>query len=129
MTPVEIRSLYVETLTKAKLASTTFVASDGFLSTAIRSNEEAVQVALDALAEVGLLPIYADYRSAYEPDGTPLGYTERQLLTDWKRMPQRPPCQCGPDMCMQPTADFPAPGCARDSTVLKAFYDTGRIAE
>lgn len=55
----------------------------------------------DALAEAGLLPIGAGYRWVYEPDGTPLGYRERQLLTDWREAPALcPGCgvterQCG----------------------------------
>lgn len=84
MTPEQIRSLYVETLTNAKLASETFIANDGVLSTGIRTNEDAARAALEALAEAGLLPIYVDYRWVYEPDGTPLGYRERQLLTEWQ---------------------------------------------
>lgn len=42
----------------------------------------------DALAAAGLLPVGAEYRSAYEPDGTPLGYVERQLLTEWRKVDQ-----------------------------------------
>lgn len=49
---------------------------------------------IDALAAAGLLPVGADYRWVYEPDGTPLGYRERQLLTDWREEPA--PCTgCG----------------------------------
>jgi hypothetical protein len=48
----------------------------------------------DALAEAGLLPTRPDYRWVYEPDGTPLGYRERSLLTDWREVPA--PCPgCG----------------------------------
>ena len=84
MNAAEIRSLYAETLARAELASVSFIAHDGIRSTAMRTNEDAAQAALDALEAAGLLPAEADYRWMYEPDGTPLGYRERQFFTEWR---------------------------------------------
>lgn len=114
MTPAEIRSLYIETLARADFAhfrkdATWDEITEVYRQTWIPNAERAV----DALAEAGLLPTAIGYRSAYEPDGTPLGYTERQLLTGWQRMPAPQPCQCAPDVCIDPAAADPASGCTR----------------
>lgn len=61
-TPDEIRTLYIETLARAQLAAVKFVAHDGYLSFAMRTNEDAAEAAIDALAEAGLLPIAVEGR-------------------------------------------------------------------
>lgn len=60
MDSAEIRSLYVEALARAELASVSFVAYDGIRSTAMRTNEDAAQAAVDALEAAGLLPVAID---------------------------------------------------------------------
>jgi hypothetical protein len=95
--PDDIRSLYVETLARAEYERC-FGAEGYRWETTTESIREAVRrdftFHVDALAEKGLLPIGAGYRWVYEPDGTPLGYRERHLFTDWREVAA--PCSgCG----------------------------------
>lgn len=95
MIPDEIRALYVETLARVtyedkrkQFASIEPRQPWAELSADDRRpwlDQETDYV--DALAEAGLLPIYTDYRWMYEPDGTPIGCRETQLLTEWKEAP------------------------------------------
>ena len=50
----------LEVLINAQLATIRFRASDGIMSVGVRSNEEATQAALEALAEAGYR-LVADY--------------------------------------------------------------------
>jgi len=90
-TPDEIRSLYIETLTRAELSSVSFVDTDGERSTAIRSNVDAAQVAVEALAgagllptqveEIGAIPVYSDEETiAYWQLGS------RRFMTEWQEV-------------------------------------------
>lgn len=91
MTAEEIRALYVETLARAEYEQDAVLLEplNGTPWEAARDGARAeyrgiVAHLVDALEAAGLLPTEADYRWVYEPDGTPLGYRERQLLTAWR---------------------------------------------
>lgn len=121
MTPKEIRALYVETLARADYADWL----ERVRAAAARWGEECEHLpwdeqpeggewgrehwrrihapAVDALAAAGLLPKYMDRRSAYKPNGDPLGYFERQFLTEWRRMDDScPACRVNWNDCRPP---------------------------
>lgn len=71
MTPEEIRALYLKTLARAELASVSFLHPyDGVQSTAVRTNDDAAQAAVDALAAAGLLPTGIEWGAGEVEDHT-----------------------------------------------------------
>lgn len=84
MTPEEIRSLYMETLARAELASVSFIAHDGIRSTAMRTNEDAAQAALDALTAAGLLPTSEEVFSCFPDEPEADDEMMRRYVTGWR---------------------------------------------
>lgn len=92
----EIRAQYVEIIAEAfyKADAADAEATTGVKWPPWKSLDESgrwkvvhdARLAVDALAEVGRLPIAADYRWVYEPDGTSRGYRERMLFTPWREV-------------------------------------------
>ena len=82
MTAEQIRAEAIEVLAR-KLFEDDEPGDEPFDDWAARYRRKAAPF-VDALAAAGLLPVGVDYRWAYQPDGTPLGYRERQLLTEWR---------------------------------------------
>ena len=79
MTTDEIRAKALAVLREANLVAVRFYAHDGFLSTAIRSDEDAATAALDALSAAGLLP--TGIQSSY------IGRSrkrQQRYVCDWK---------------------------------------------
>ncbi|WP_454199544.1 hypothetical protein [Nocardia sp. Marseille-Q1738] len=81
----DIRSLYVETLTRAELATVSFIASDGYRSIGVRTNEEAAQAAVDALAAAGLLPVMDQRRVWYDVEFNQKR-AEHCLIHNWREV-------------------------------------------
>ncbi|MBF6326478.1 hypothetical protein IU451_28680 [Nocardia cyriacigeorgica] len=82
----EIRAKAIEVLARANLVAHTFRDADGYLSTAIHTDEEAAQRAVDALAAAGLLPTIVE-ETEIGVWGTDR-YDRRQVryVTDWQEV-------------------------------------------